>query len=130
MPIIVSLDEEVPNVVIGAFVGNWTWDEYQRTMSQGLEFAESLTGRVDQVIDLSKTLSVPKGIPHIHIKRGREIPIPTADGITLQIGTPNHVRLLYRILTSNQLDESVLNVMPDMAAARQYILKHRANSLG
>lgn len=79
MPIIVSLDEEVPNVVIGAFVGNWTWDEYQRTMSQGLEFAESLTGRIDQVVDFSKTLSVPKGIPHI--KRGREIPIPSADVI-------------------------------------------------
>ena len=59
MPITVNWDDSEQNVLHFVYMGQWTWDDYQRVTLQARELAKIATGQIDVIANFSQSSPLP-----------------------------------------------------------------------
>jgi hypothetical protein len=124
MTVTVSWYDPKQEIVLYVFEGHWTWDELYAAYNQAIVMEKSAPYRVDVVLDLLKSKSVPaNALLHVKNISNKQ---PENLGLTV-IVTPNaFVRALYNAGT--QFYKGIAHyfrVVPTVAEALQMIADDR-----
>jgi hypothetical protein len=97
MPINVFWDDFEKTIVRAELVDYWTWNDYYRSVAEGARLVQGITQRIDQIVDMRRSHSLPPGVALTHLKRARASD-PENPGITVIIGANLMVRVFVAVL--------------------------------
>ena len=127
MPITIRWDDELSRTILVKFPMRWTWEDYQLAIDEGISKFSNIEGRIDQLIDMTDTMMLPRGAASTHLSRGHQIDIPRDGGITVYAGNPNFIRQMLKMFMMN-VSETSPNLVQTVEEARQRIQQHRTGS--
>src|SRR5688572_28910645 len=122
MPIEISWFDEEKTILFGRFTGDWTWGEYVTGFFDTIELAKGIEYRLDQIIDMSKSGSIPAGQALPHIRRSREYSKSLDIHLTVIVmANPIFRAILSTTATSN--GQSVQRIFVDSIEDAQQLIK-------
>lgn len=100
MSIEVSWDNEAKTIIQYIYDGRWTWQDFDESRLQAAKLEETVSHRVDVIVDVRKSSLVPSGT----ISRGKSVmtTTPTShpnEGMAVIVGAGPLVRSIYDVVS-------------------------------
>jgi hypothetical protein len=116
MSITVSWYNEDKTIILRQMQGDWTWEEFHNSQSQVNAMLKEVKHTVDQIIDTSKSSSIPpSALTHFRAANNN---VPPNAGTRVVIGTNAFYEMMFKILRNifPRVTDNVI-LVPNMDAA-------------
>ncbi len=96
MPIALNWFDDKNTVLLYSFEGSWTWEEFHELDDPVWNLIAKVDYRIDLLIDWTQSAGFPLGIMASMHRAGENV-IPQTDGLTISIGGPYLIKIMFGI---------------------------------